>query len=582
VEHHLAQLFPELGTRTRRRTRRRQGDTDLITALLRSNRFVLLLDGFDEVAPARRGELLTALNDELWLDQAVIMTSRYDTYTEAGAALRNAATMVIEPLPQDGIVDWLETVFPSDFGRWQPVVRALRTSGTPVSQALSTPLMVTLAAKVFEAPTSDPGELAKHPNPESITRHLLGQFVPVVYDRGRSRWPASRARGWLELLATRMVYDDERGIAWWRLYTFVPRWLFAILFGAALGLCVGFVTAYAAAIVVGAVPADPVPYQTVDFFNSPALILQSMLENSIRSLSRDVEPSAAVSAVTAGSAFGAGTAAWVSATLLSHRDTSWWRRISWTRSQSDQRRISWTRSQSDQRGVREAVRDIGYSIASAAVVGGALGAVSGAATGLAVVFGDDTSSTFLLAVRVGTRVGVVVGALVGLLGGLFDEPGSRWGRPAPAAPTTVDLRATVLQPKKIAVVAGLGFAVGAGLALFVGRHPTLFGALGAVIAVVVLLLATADDITESGALTSADLWSATRPKTLGSSCATTSRHRPSGLSQRSSSPLRSCSSRRLSPALALSSSRPWSMSCSPCSMRSGSGRGVGGSPLLSH
>ncbi|MFB9907605.1 NACHT domain-containing protein [Allokutzneria oryzae] len=490
VRHSLAKLVPELGSRERGAA----ADGDPVIALLRSNRFVLLLDGLDEVAPRRRAELLATLNEELWLGMPAVMTSRTEVYLETTSPLRDAAVLVLEPLPPDGVEAWLRKVFPANgFSRWQPVVRALRRPGTPVAEALSTPLMVTLAAKVFQA--NDPGELTTLPDRNSITRRLLGGFVPVAYGRGGNRWPLRKARAWLEFLATRITRDEPRGIAWWRLYSFVPRWQFAVLLGAFVGLCAGVAAAHTVGLAVGPVPLEPVAYHFGDFFTSPWLALQSALENTVRSLGGGATPSAVVSAVVIGSVIGAATAAWNSVSLLSYQDSLWWQRMSWVFSPAPA-----------SRRVRAVVRDAAFRVACGLVAGSAVGAVSAAVTGMSVVFGDGTSEVFLLAME----VGAVSGAAMGVIASLWRTPLGRWGHPAPDAPTTVNLREHLPRPTRIVVTAGVGFAVGAGIALLAGRHPTLFGAAGAAMALTLLLLVAADDITESGAATSATSWSADR------------------------------------------------------------------------
>lgn len=499
VEHHLTRLFPALRARSGRRSNSGSG---LIPALLRSNRFVLLLDGFDEVAPARRGELLTALNEDLWLGQAVIMTTRPEAYTKSTGRLRNAATLAIHPLSKDEIVGWLAEVFRSEteFARWQSVIRALRSGENPVSSVLTTPLMVTIAAKVFEAPDSDPAVLAdtaKYPDQESITRYLISRFIPVVYSKRtpRSRWSVTQVRGWLEFLATRSARED-RGIAWWRMYAFVPRWLFAVLFGSALGVSTAILVAFTAGPIVGGVPTEPAAYTTHDFFMAPHLVFQSWVENVVRRLSFGAAPSAVVTSTTLGSALGALTASWTCMQILSYRDVCWWRRDNWGQIE--------TGAQS----VREVLRDFGYRALSGAVAGAALGLLSGATAGLVAGFGENTNTTFLLAVRVGVQVGAVVGAFVGAFGGFDVGSPSIRGHRGPHAPTVVAVRSALPQPRKIVVAAGLGFALAGGLALAVGRYPGIIGIVGGALGIALLLFSAADDITESDVSVSADRWEA--------------------------------------------------------------------------
>ncbi|HEX6345637.1 NACHT domain-containing protein [Umezawaea sp.] len=483
--------FPELRTR-----RRRPSADDLATALRETNRLVLLLDGLDEVAPARRGDLLAVLNDDLWHGQAVVLTSRTDAYPADGTAVRDAAAVVLEPLPRAAAVSWLTRVFPSggDVERWRPVVRALDDPTSPVAVALATPLTLTLAAKVYESPRSTPGELLELPDADSVTRHLFGRFPQVAY--ARSRWSPERVHGWLEHLATRMSEDDRHGIAWWRLYLLVPRWRFGLLLGALTGLVTGSVATALARLAIGALPEHP-PFDEDDFLARLWLVPYSMVENSVRTVSGQSAPTAAVTAVAVGALLGAVAAAVATGMVVGHRDASRWRRSSWT-------------ARGARRGARDVLLDVVVTALLTAAAGAVLGAVVGAFVGLTWFPDENSSALFWIAVRAGVCAGVACGAGVGALCGLFDESSSRWGRPAPDAPTGVrlgDLWApTVLGGRGVAVLTGLGFAAGAAVGLATGGHPGLTGGVGALVVLVLVVLVHADAITEAEASEPADTW----------------------------------------------------------------------------
>ena len=492
VTDHVVRQFPEL------RTRRRRGQADdLVTALLEANRLVMLLDGLDEVTPARRGELLSALNDELWHGQAVVLTTRTDTYPADGTVLRGAAAIVLEPLPLDAAGKWLTGVFTGpDDARWRPVLRALRDPATPVAAALATPLALTLAAKVYQAPDSTPGELVELPDADSVTRYLFDRFLPVVY--AKSQWHVDRARGWLEYLATRMSEDDRHGIAWWRLYRFVPRWRLAILLGTLTGLVTGTAATGLAWFAIGPLPEHE-PFAQGDFFARPWLAAFSMVENAVREISGQNAPNAPVVAVTIGAVIGAATAAITAGMVMGQRDEVWWHRVSWS--------MPPTRP-----GSRDVIRDVAASCLGTAAIGGALGALVGAFVGLTWFPGEGSSALFWLAATAGVRIGLVAGGGIGVMSGLFNESTSRWGRPAPDAPTGVRFRdlwpPTNPGPRGTAVLTGLGFAAGAMFGLVTGRHPGLVGGIGALLVLVFVVLAQIDGISETDADEAADTWTA--------------------------------------------------------------------------
>ncbi|MCP3803209.1 hypothetical protein NLX83_28420 [Allokutzneria sp. A3M-2-11 16] len=463
----------------------------LIVALLRSNRFVLLLDGFDEVAPERRSGLLGELNSGLWLKQAVIMTSRTDAYPDHG--LRDAAVITLEPLTPDAIGAWLDTVFPSaaDKQRWHPVRVALRDADGPVATSLSTPLMATLAAKVFEAPASRPAELAdplRHPTAESITSRLLSGLVPAAYQRpgDRPKWTDVQAAGWLEFLATHTGRD---GVAWWRLFQLVPRWRFAVTFGLLVGLVAAVVADYLSWAFLGPLPPDPPEYTTGDFFQQPLLILQSWFENSVRALNGIQAPSAAETAVTIGSALGAVTAGWLAGALLGPRD-----------------RVAWG-SGAVKRSRKDIARDVCSGTLLSAAAGGALGALSAAVASSVFPFGDGSSALFWLALGIGAKAGAVTGAITGLYSGGGGEPPLPWYHLSPVAPGALRLAFPPLR-RVIGLVLG-GALAGGMLALTFERAPGQAALGGAAIGLALVIWYVADEATEHHGPGPADEWRAT-------------------------------------------------------------------------
>lgn len=494
----LRRLFPELavlaGTKDRSVL-----DAGLINALLLSKRFVLLLDGLDEVAPARRADLLRELDSGLWLEQAMVLTTRPEAYPDY--TLRRAAVITILPLAVKEVRVWLAGAFPStkDTERWAPVQRALRAGDSPVTTALSTPLMATLAAKVFEDPASRPADLADtvaHPTPESITGRLLSGLVPAAYGRPgrRARWAAGEAHSWLEFLAT---HTRRGGIAWWRMYQLVPRWRFAIYLGLLIGVGTAIAASYLTWLSLGALPTNLPRYDTWDFIQQPRLILQSWVENSVRTLSGRSDPSRAVTAMVVGSAVAAAATGWMTGSLLGPRERVWWQRLSWPSTDVDRRRPdTWWKP----------VRDIGYGVAISALAGGATGAVGAAVASALLPLGDGTSALFWLSALVGAKVGVAIGAAVGLYSTVDGEPPLPWNRLSPTAPAT--LRIGFPSKRLVTLVVAGGVLLGTAVALVLGRSPGQAALFGALIAVGATVWFVADDLTEQDGPGPAENWQA--------------------------------------------------------------------------
>jgi NACHT domain len=491
VTDHLVHQFPEL----RASDGRGRGD-DLVTRLLEAGRLVLLLDGLDEVAIARRGELLAALNDGLWQGQAVVLTTRTSAYPPGDTRLRDAAVIVLDPLPAGAGRAWLTGVFTGaeEETRWKPVLRALDDPTSCVATALSTPLVLTLAAKVYEAPGSTPGDLVALPGEESVLRSVFGRFTSIVYTG--SRWGDLRARGWLEYLATRMHQEAPGGIAWWGLYRFVPRWRFALLLGAFVGLVTGLISAGLTWLTVGALPAH-VPLSTTDYFLQVLLVFRSLFESAVSLLSGQSSPDASVVAVTIGALCGAVAAVIASGLVLGYPDRPTWRRVSWI-------------VRTARRGVREAAGDLASSVVLTGGAGLGLGALTGAFVGLAWSTSDHPWVVCLLALSIGAGVGVLVGVGVGLVSGAFNESISGWGHPAPDAPTAIGFAAlrpfTATHVRGLIMRAGVGFAVGAALGLITDRQPGLAGGAGALLALFFVGIMRVSEAADTDAARPADAW----------------------------------------------------------------------------
>ncbi|MFI1151246.1 hypothetical protein [Streptomyces sp. NPDC020817] len=142
---------------------------------------------------------------------------------------------------------------PLPAARWQRVPARL-DSGTPVGQALRTPLMVFLARTVYNprpgetaAGLPDPAELCDEdrlPTPAAVERRLL-EALPAAY-RSRPgtccRWSPQRAEHVLVLLARHLQHrlQGTPDLPWWQLHEAVHRRLHQCLLAASAAFAAGF------------------------------------------------------------------------------------------------------------------------------------------------------------------------------------------------------------------------------------------------------------------------------------------------------------------------------------------------------
>ncbi|MFD0203615.1 MULTISPECIES: XRE family transcriptional regulator [Saccharothrix] len=209
------------------------GGSTLAAALVDAHRVLPVLDGFDEVAGGLHRAALAALNATTL---PLLLTSRVDEYrtaVEATGVLRAAGAVELVDLTADDVADYLPrtTGETGDAGTvWQPVLDHVREQpDSALAAVLTTPLMVALARRIYsDTPGHDPAELVdvdRFGGRESIERHLLGGFVPAVYQerRGARAYDADHVRRWLGHLADHLSRLGTHDLAWWRLGTSARR-----------------------------------------------------------------------------------------------------------------------------------------------------------------------------------------------------------------------------------------------------------------------------------------------------------------------------------------------------------------------
>ncbi|WP_258563188.1 NACHT domain-containing protein, partial [Streptomyces phytophilus] len=254
------------------------GPVDLAQALLAECRVLPLLDGFDELPGGLRPVALDAVNRALSAGKPLVLTSRAAAWraavtrpdaATAAVRLNGAAVIRLLGLDAERAGDYLRRDAGDDATaarRWGAVAAQLGT-GSPVGQALSTPLGLFLARTVYNprpgtAPppaAAHPDELldtARFPDRAAVSAHLCHGFVPAAYrpDADRApRWTAARAQRTLAFLA-RFLHahrDGSPDLAWWDLLLAPPTYLFRTAFGLAAGLVLGLMAGVMAGLAAG-------------------------------------------------------------------------------------------------------------------------------------------------------------------------------------------------------------------------------------------------------------------------------------------------------------------------------------------
>ncbi|MEU5949611.1 NACHT domain-containing protein [Micromonospora sp. NPDC047465] len=265
----------------------RAGLPNLAAELLNARMILPILDGFDEISKGLHNRALKRLNATPGMP--LVLTSRPDEYTAAitrGRVLSGAAGIKLAELDLHDIEDYLSRSTRREFlhdggrcGVWDPVLARLREqplhgANSALRQALSTPLMISLARTVYgDTPEHNPLDLldvAQFPDRETIERHLIAAYLPAVYEhtgKNGHRWPPERAHHWLAHLVMHLEQSDSRDIAWWRLRNGIPKvhrfWAFLVAFfpvavfgGVGLSLALHFEPATFVGILTGGLVAQ--------------------------------------------------------------------------------------------------------------------------------------------------------------------------------------------------------------------------------------------------------------------------------------------------------------------------------------
>ncbi|MEV4706207.1 NACHT domain-containing protein [Actinoplanes sp. NPDC049316] len=197
----------------------RYGDPRAVAErLVEHERLLPILDGLDEL-PAREAAL-SALNAYADAGHPLVLTCRTREYKQlvlpGRAVLTRTAVVELQPVSVAAVLSFLSYPEPAR-QRWEPVFAHLRPflaeplgCADPLVQALSTPLMVSLARIAYQRPESDPAELLALSSPQAIATRLMTDYVDAV-GVGRS------ARRWLSCLSYYLYRAGTRDLHWWQI-----------------------------------------------------------------------------------------------------------------------------------------------------------------------------------------------------------------------------------------------------------------------------------------------------------------------------------------------------------------------------
>ncbi len=208
------------------------GRTELPQRLLQAGLLLPVLDGLDEMPEINRRVAIKVINSAIRDTRPLVLTCRTAEYTDlvrgGSRALRRAPVVQVDPVPPADVIAHLGPAPWPAGTSWEPVFRVLTGEPeAPVTEALSTPLMVGLAQTIYQRLDRHPAELldrtlfgSKH----AVEGFLTDQIIDAAYapdpasgERRGTRWQAADARRWLSLLAHDMYRHRDRELSWWLL-----------------------------------------------------------------------------------------------------------------------------------------------------------------------------------------------------------------------------------------------------------------------------------------------------------------------------------------------------------------------------
>ncbi|GHF86803.1 hypothetical protein GCM10018790_75370 [Kitasatospora xanthocidica] len=252
-------------------------DPYMVKSLVQNRRIVPVLDGFDELLPLAREDAAKALNLLFDTGETLVLTSRPEAYqgaVEKVPLLRGVPVLRVLPVPPEAGRTYLAQLCDQEhLGSWQPVFETMESDPEgPVAQALSSPLMLGLAATVYTPKEADPRELldAKRlPTRADIEGHLLDGVIPAVCAQGPRpsylpgsvrRWRPAKAPAYCRFLAIELHRRRTHTIAWWQLRSLLTEpgvWGAVVTVAAAVcGTAASYAFAGLAAL-LGASPPRP-------------------------------------------------------------------------------------------------------------------------------------------------------------------------------------------------------------------------------------------------------------------------------------------------------------------------------------
>jgi hypothetical protein len=216
-------------------------------ALLAEGKVAVILDGLDEIPEELRPQALRAISQQATC--RLIILTRSDEMAEAASRglLEGAAALELQDIDPVTAAGYLARIqLDPAPPAWRELTSRLRRApASPISQALNSPLALTLVRDTYRSGDNvrelldfcDSG--GPHASRDDILDHLLDRVLPAAYAQRPGdpplRYNLHTAQQALRCLAARLNQDGTRDLLWWR----IPEWAPAVPRIIATGLVFG-------------------------------------------------------------------------------------------------------------------------------------------------------------------------------------------------------------------------------------------------------------------------------------------------------------------------------------------------------
>ena len=225
-----------------------KGGAQNAAALLTAGKVAVILDGLDEIPEELRPDALRALSQQATF-RVIVLTRRDEMAAAASQGLLEGAAALelqdVDPVTAAGYLTRVQ-LDPAPRGWRELTGRLRRTPDSPIAQALTSPLTLTLVRDTYRS-GDDIRELLdfcddadRRVSREDIVDHLLDRVLPAAYAQRPGdpppRYDLQTAQHALRCLAARMNQDGTRDLQWWRIREWAPAAPRIIATGLVFGL----------------------------------------------------------------------------------------------------------------------------------------------------------------------------------------------------------------------------------------------------------------------------------------------------------------------------------------------------------